>query len=50
VAAVIEQTNGAAPVNRKKRVLSAAARAKISNASKAHWAKFRAEKGKKEKG
>jgi hypothetical protein len=31
----------------KKRVLSAAARAKISKATKAQWAKFRAEKNKK---
>jgi hypothetical protein len=31
----------------KKRVLSAAARAKISKATKARWAKFRAEKNKK---
>ncbi len=31
----------------KKRVMSAAARAKISKASKARWAKFRAEKSKK---
>jgi hypothetical protein len=31
----------------KKRVLSAAARAKISKATKARWAKFRAEKSKK---
>ena len=31
----------------KKRMLSAAARAKISKATKARWAKFRAEKGKK---
>jgi hypothetical protein len=31
----------------KKRVMSAAARAKISKASKAWWAKFRAEKSKK---
>ena len=30
----------------KKRVMSAAARAKISKASKARWAKFRAAKGK----
>ena len=29
---------------RKKRVLSAAARARISKATKARWAKFRAEK------
>ena len=33
----------------KKRVMSAAARAKISKASKARWAKFRAEKNKKGK-
>jgi hypothetical protein len=32
----------------KKRVLSAAARAKISKATKARWAKFRAEQNKKE--
>ena len=31
----------------KKRVLSAAAKAKISRATKARWAKFRAEKDKK---
>ncbi len=34
----------------KKRVMSAAARAKISKATKARWAKFRAEKNKKAKG
>ncbi len=33
----------------KKRVLSAVARAKISKATKARWAKFRAEKNKKAK-
>jgi hypothetical protein len=33
----------------EKRVMSAAARAKISKASKARWAKFRAEKSKKGK-
>jgi hypothetical protein len=33
----------------KKRVLSAAARAKISKATKARWAKFRAKKNKKTK-
>ena len=33
----------------KKRVMSAAARAKISKATKARWAKFRAEKSKKGK-
>jgi hypothetical protein len=31
----------------KKRVMSAAAKAKISKATKARWAKFRAEKNKK---
>ena len=33
----------------KKRVMSAAARAKISKATKLRWAKFRAEKNKKTK-
>jgi len=33
----------------KKHVMSAAARAKISKASKARWAKFRAQKNKKTK-
>ena len=33
----------------KRRVMSAAARAKISKATKARWAKFRAEKNKKTK-
>ena len=33
----------------KKQVMSAAARAKISKATKARWAKFRAEKSKKGK-
>ena len=33
----------------KKRVMSAAARAKISKATKARWARFRAEKNKKAK-
>ena len=33
----------------KKRVLSAAARAKISKATKLRWARFRAEKSKKAK-
>jgi hypothetical protein len=36
-------------VGRKKHVMSAAARAKISKATKARWAKFRAEKNKKGK-
>jgi hypothetical protein len=34
-------------VGRVKHVMSAAARAKISKATKARWAKFRAEKSKK---
>ena len=33
-------------IGRKKRVMSAAARARISKATKARWAKFRAEKKK----
>ncbi len=33
----------------KKRVMSAAARARISKATKARWARFRAEKNKKAK-
>jgi hypothetical protein len=36
-------------VGHVKRVMSAAARAKISKATKARWAKFRAEKNKKGK-
>jgi hypothetical protein len=36
-------------VGHVKRVMSAAARAKISRATKARWAKFRAEKSKKGK-
>ncbi len=42
-------TSSANPIGRKTRVLSAAARAKISKATKERWAKFRAEKGKKGK-
>jgi hypothetical protein len=38
--------NGA---TRKRRTMSAAARARISKATKARWAKFRAEKAKKAK-
>jgi hypothetical protein len=34
---------------RRKRTMSAAARARISKATKARWAKFRAEKAKKAK-
>jgi hypothetical protein len=39
--------SGAQPVNRK-RTMSAAARAKISKATKARWKKVRAEKAKKD--
>jgi len=42
-------TSSGKPTGRKKRVMSAAARAKISKATKERWAKFRAEKGKKGK-
>jgi len=42
-----ESRVAAAPrIKRKKRMMSAAARAKISAAAKARWAKFRAKKGK----
>jgi len=34
------------PIGKKKRVMSAATKAKISRATKARWAKFRAEKRK----
>jgi hypothetical protein len=34
------------PIGKKKRVMSAAARAKISKATKERWAKFRAAKAK----
>ncbi len=34
------------PIGKKKRVMSAAARAKISKATKERWAKYRAAKGK----
>jgi hypothetical protein len=36
-------------IGRKKRVLSAAARAKISKATKARWARFRAAKAKEKR-
>ena len=39
-------SGGKRRIGRKKRVLSAAARAKISRATKARWAKFRAAKAK----
>jgi hypothetical protein len=38
--------NNGQPIGRKKRVMSAAARANISKATKARWAKFRAAKAK----
>ena len=38
--------NSRKTIGRKKRVMSAAARAKISKATKARWAKFRAAKAK----
>ena len=41
-----EVTSGVKPIGKKKRVMSAAARAKISKATKARWAKFRAAKAK----
>jgi hypothetical protein len=41
-----EVVSGDKPIGRKKRVMSAAARAKISKATKERWAKFRAAKGK----
>ncbi len=36
-------------MGRRRRVMSAAARAKISKATKARWARFRAEKARKAK-
>jgi len=41
-----EVASGGKQIGRKKRVMSAAARAKISKATKARWAKFRAAKAK----
>jgi capsid protein len=38
--------NNGQPIGKKKRVMSAAARAKISKATKARWAKYRAAKAK----
>lgn len=38
--------SNSAAIGKKKRVMSAAARAKISKLQKARWAKFRAAKGK----
>jgi capsid protein len=39
-----EVASSGKPIGRKKRVMSAAARAKISKATKARWAKYRAAK------
>jgi hypothetical protein len=39
-------TSSGKRIGRKKRVMSAAARARISKATKARWAKFRAAKAK----
>jgi peptidoglycan hydrolase CwlO-like protein len=41
-----EVASSGKPIGRKKRVMSAAARAKISKATKERWAKFRAAKAK----
>jgi hypothetical protein len=41
-----EVASGDKPIGRKKRVMSAAARAKISKATKERWATFRAAKAK----
>ena len=41
-----EVVSGDKPIGRKKRMMSAAARAKISKATKERWAKFRAAKAK----
>ncbi len=41
-----EVVGGGKAIRRKKRVMSAAARAKISKATKERWAKFRAAKAK----
>ncbi len=42
-----EVASGGKRIGRKKRVMSAAARAKIGKATKLRWAKFRAAKAKK---
>jgi hypothetical protein len=39
-------TSNSEPIGKKKRVMSAAARAKISKATKERWAKYRATKAK----
>jgi peptidoglycan hydrolase CwlO-like protein len=44
-----EVTSVGKPIGRKKRVMSAAARAKISKATKERWAKVRAEKAKEKR-
>jgi hypothetical protein len=44
-----EVASGSKPIGKKKRVMSAAARAKISKATKERWGKFRAAKAKGKK-
>ena len=44
-----EVARGGEPIGKKKRVMSAAARAKISKATKERWAKFRAAKAKEKR-
>jgi hypothetical protein len=41
-----DAASGAKPIGKKKRKMSAAARARIGKATKLRWAKFRAEKKK----
>ena len=41
-----EVVSSGKPIGKKKRVMSAAGRAKISKATKERWAKYRAAKGK----
>jgi hypothetical protein len=42
----VTSNSNSEPIGKKKRVMSAAARARISKATKERWAKFRAAKGK----
>jgi hypothetical protein len=44
-----EAASGGKPIGKKKRKMSAAARARIGKATKERWAKFRAEKKRKGK-
>ncbi len=43
------EARGGKPTGKKKRVMSAAGRAKISKATKERWAKFRAAKAKRKR-